>query len=165
MKKTDYYTDERTLSEFANALRLYKQKKNTEFILNSQLMIKCAFIYAVDYINEKFSLAVKKIHLVNTYPVIEHEGGLLLVLPYLNETLLRGINKGNVGIDVPLENILYDFYQLKDGKKMNSQILVLNYYTENKNEHLKETMSVFGRLFINEPTLISVDDLLHNKSN
>lgn len=161
MRKTDYYTDEKTLSEFGNALRLYKQKNNIEFILNSQLMIKNAFIYAVDYIDVNYSTKAKKIHLVNTYPVIESDNGLLLILPFINGHLMRGINKGNIGIDVPLDNIIYDFYQLKEGKKLNSQIMVLNYFTENQNEQLKETLTVFGRMFLKEPTIIPVDELLN----
>ncbi len=160
MKKTDYYTDEKTLFEFQDALRLYKQNSNIDFILNSQLMIKCAFVYAIDYIDKKHSLKVKKIHLVNTFPVIESDDGLLLILPFIDGRLMRGINKGNIGIDVPLDNILYDYYQLKDGKKLNSQIMVLNYFTENKIEKLKETTTVFGRMFLKEPTIIPVDELL-----
>lgn len=163
MKKTDYYTDEKTLSEFGNALRLYKQKNNLDFVLNSQLMIKCAFVYAIDYIDENLSLKVKKIHLVNTYPVIEHDNGLLLVLPFINGHLMRGINKGNIGIDVPLDNILYDYYQLKDGKKLNSQIMVLNYFTKNESGQLKEATTVFGRMFLKEPTIISVEELVKSK--
>lgn len=163
MKKTDYYTDEKTLSEFGNALRLYKQKNNIDFILNSQLMIKCAFVYVIDYIDENLSLKAKKIYLVNTYPVIEHDNGLLLVLPFINGHLMRGINKGNIGIDVPLDNIIHDYYQLKEGKKLSASVLVLDYFTENNNEQLKETFTVFGKMYLKEPSIISIDEMIKEK--
>ncbi len=164
MKKTDYYSNEKTLAEFEHSLSLYRQRNNQNFLSYSQLLVQHSFLYALDYVCEQMKQEVKTVRIINAFPVLETKEYLLLVLPFLDDELLKGISGKNIGIKIPLENILYDYYQMKDGKKMPAKILVINYYSNNVNGHLVSTMTCFGKKYLREPLVLSIDELMKKEA-
>ena len=149
------YSEEAALSRYQSALSLYKKKNDKDFMLCSQSMMDLSLLYAVDYLNEQNV----KLYQILGFPVIayEKETRMLLIVPMLEDELMRGIRYHLAKVDIKLEEIVDKFISLVKAKNTTGEIMFIRMYQKDPPQYQNKILTPFGFMYAVEPLLVPIE--------
>lgn len=149
------YTDESALSRYQTALSAFKKKNDKDFILCSQSIMDLCFLYALEHLDEQNV----KLYQILGFPVIAYkkETNMLLVVPMLEDELMRGIRYHLAKVEIKLEEIVDKFISLVKAKNTIGEIMFIRMYQEEPPQFQNKILTPFGFIYVVEPLLITLE--------